>query len=438
MKYFESIKAIFFATINELAADPSKYAVNPDKDFTRNRKMGFKDCLLMLLTMEGDCIKEELYRYFGRTTDAPSKAAFYKQRKKLRKDALQNLLVAFNKKLNKKLFNETYQFIACDGSALDIYRNPDDPDTFFEPNGKSTRGFNQIHINAFYSILDRRFTDLIIQPCRKRNEYSAFCQMVDAADVNNPKTVYFCDMGYASYNNFAHVIEHDQYFLIRCNDKRTSGILGFSLDDIKELDVHVNRILSRTQSKKKHSRPEQEENYRYICKSVAMDYLTDSNTEYNISLRVIRIELSEGCFENIITNLPDLEFDINDFKHLYHLRWNEENSFRDIKYPLCLKALHSKKYEYIVQEVWARAILHNFSTEIATNVELEERDRKYTYQINFSEAFKTCREFLRIHDNRTVLDVNGLIAQNIEPIRPGRTFARQQRFKLPISFCYRN
>lgn len=438
MKYFESIKAIFFATINELAADPSKYAVNPDKDFTRKQKMGFKDCLLMLLTMEGDCFKEELYRYFGRTTDAPSKAAFYKQRKKLRKDALQNLLVAFNKKLNKKLFNETYQFIACDGSALDIYRNPDDPDTFFEPNGKSTRGFNQIHINAFYSILDRRFTDLIIQPCRKRNEYSAFCQMVDAVDVNNPKTVYFCDMGYASYNNFAHVIEHDQYFLIRCNDKRTSGILGFSLDDIKELDVHVNRILSRTQSKKKHSRPEQEENYRYMCKSVAMDYLTDSNTEYNISLRVIRIELSEGCFENIITNLPDLEFDINDFKHLYHLRWNEENSFRDIKYPLCLKALHSKKYEYIVQEVWARAILHNVSTEIATNVELEERDRKYTYQINFSEAFKTCREFLRIHDNRTVLDVNGLIAQNIEPIRPGRTFARQQRFKLPISFCYRN
>lgn len=169
-----------------------------------------------------------------------------------------------------------------------------------------------------------------------------------------------------------------------------------------------------------------------------MDYLTDSNTEYDISLRVIRIELSEGCFENIITNLPDLEFDINDFKHLYHLRWNEENSFRDIKYPLCLKALHSKKYEYIVQEVWARAILHNFSTEIATNVELEERDRKYTYQINFSEAFKTCREFLRIHDNKTELDVNGLIAQNIEPIRPGRTFARQQRFKLPISFCYRN
>lgn len=438
MKYSDSIKAILIATINQLSADPSKYAMNPGKDFSRNRKMGFKDYLLMFLTMEGDCIKEELYRFFGRSTNAPSKAAFYKQRQKLRDDALRNLLIAFNRKLKKKLYDGKYQFIACDGSALDIYRNPNDPDTFFEPNGKSSRGFNQIHVNAFYSILDRRFTDLIIQPGRKRNEYRAFCEMVDAADNNDAKTVYFCDMGYASYNNFAHVIENDQYFLIRCNDKRAMGILGFSLNDTKELDVHVDRILSRTQSKKKRSRPELEEHYRFMCQSVAMDYLTHDKSEYDISLRVIRIEISEGCFENIITNLPDLEFDIDDFKDLYHLRWNVENSFRDIKYPLCLKALHSKKYKYIVQEVWARAILHNFSTEISTNVEVEKCGRKHVYQINFSGAFKTCREFLRIHDNKTVLDVEGLIAQNIEPIRPGRNFARQARFKLPISFCYRS
>ncbi len=49
--------------------------------------------------MEADCTKEELYRYFGRTTDAPSKAAFYKQRKKLTADALANLLYIFNSKL---------------------------------------------------------------------------------------------------------------------------------------------------------------------------------------------------------------------------------------------------------------------------------------------------------------------------------------------------
>lgn len=438
MKFSKTIKATLLATIKELAADPSKYAVNPGKDFTRNRKMGLKKFLLMFLSMEGDCIKEELYRYFGRTTDAPSKAAFYKQRQKLRKDALRNLLLAFNKKLKKTLYNGKYQLVACDGSSLDIFRNPDDLDTFFEPNNKSTRGFNQIHANAFYSILDRRFTDLVIQPSRKRNEYSAFCQMVDAADKADPPTIYFCDMGYASYNNFAHVIENRQYFLIRCNDKKAEGILGYSLDDIRELDCHVDRILSRSQSKKKMTRPELFDCYRHVCQSVPMDYLDSNRTEYDISLRVIRFEIKKGCFENIITNLPDIEFDFEDFKELYILRWSEENAFRDIKYPLCLKDFHSKKYDYIVQEVWARAILHNFSSEIITNVTIEKCDTKHEYQANFSEGFKTCREFLRIHDEITMLDVEGLIAQNIEPIRPGRAFARQHRFKLPISFCYRN
>ena len=343
----------------------------------------------------------------------------------------------FNQKLPKELYNGKYQLIACDGSAADIFRNPDAPDTFFEPNGKSSRGFNQIHINAFFSILDRRFTNLVIQPGRKRNEYAAFCEMVDAAGTSGPPTIYFADMGYASYNNFAHVIENSQFFLIRCNDKRLAGILGRPVDGLREVDMHVDRILTRSQAKKKRLRPELSENYRYTCMAVPMDYLDEKHSEYDISLRIVRFEIAPGSFENIITNLPDIEFDFDDFKELYHLRWNEENGFRDLKYPLCLTAFHSKKYEYIVQEVWARAVLHNFSSAIASNVEIEKKDTLYEYQANFSEACKTCRDFLRIHDGKTEMDVESLIAQNIEPIRPGRTFARQHRFKLPISFCYR-
>lgn len=437
MHFSDYIKATLMAIINEIAADPRQFVVNPGKDFTRNRKLGFRDTLLMLLTMEGDCIKEEIYRYFGRNSGAPSKSAFYRQRRKLNSQALASLLFMFNQKLPKQLYNGKYQLIACDGSAADIFRNPDDPDTFFEPNGKSSRGFNQIHINAFFSILDRRFTNLVIQPGRKRNEYAAFCEMVDAAGSSAPPTIYFADMGYASYNNFAHVIENRQFFLIRCNDKRLAGILGRSVDGLRELDMRVDRILTRSQSKKKRRHPESSENYRYTCMAVPMDYLDEVHPEYDISLRVVRFEIAPGSFENIITNLDDVEFDLYDFKDLYHLRWNEENAFRDLKYPLCLTAFHSKKYEYIVQEVWARAILHNFSSAISSNVVIEKRDTLHEYQANFSEACKTCRDFLRIHDGITEMDVESLIAQNIEPIRPGRTFARQHRFKLPISFCYR-
>lgn len=148
MKNANAVKAMLFTAINEIAADPKKYAVNPGKDFTRNRKLGFNDTLLLLLTMEADCIQEELYRYFGRNTDAPSKAAFCKRRSKLTNDALANLLFTFNSKLSKNLYNGKYQFIACDGSAVDIFRNPDDPDTFLSltvsPPGDSIKSISTL------------------------------------------------------------------------------------------------------------------------------------------------------------------------------------------------------------------------------------------------------------------------------------------------------
>lgn len=262
--------------------------------------------------------------------------------------------------------------------------------------------------------------------------------MVDRnCDLSSP-IIYIADMGYACYNNFAHVIEMGQFFMIRCNDQRLEQMLGYPVNDLCEMDQTFIRILSRTQSQKKRTRPELAEDYRYISKPVAFDFLDDDNTEYDITLRIVRVEIKPGVFENIVTNLPADEFDIDVFKELYHMRWTEENAFRDLKYPLCLNDFHSKKYQYIVQEIWARAILHNFCSAIITEVEIKATNTQYEYQANYSEGFKICREFLRIHDGKTRLDVSGLIKQNIEPIRPDRSFPRRKRFGIPVAFCYRN
>ncbi len=35
-----------------------------------------------------------------------------------------------------------------------------------------------------------------------------------------------------------------------------------------------------------------------------MDYITEDRPEYSLSLRVIRIEIAKGVYEDLITNLP--------------------------------------------------------------------------------------------------------------------------------------
>lgn len=440
MSNYSLIKSLLLQAIQELSSSPSDYAVNPDKDFTRSRKLNLKDMILLLLTMEGDCIQDEVWKFFGRNESAPTKAAFCNQRKKLSEKAFPTLLKIFNAKLPVSLYKDKYRLMACDGSTAESFRDPEDPTTYFEPSSASSRGYNMVYINAMYSILDDRFEDFVIQPGRFLNEHSAFVKMVDAAGSSGSKIIYIGDRNYASYNNLAHVIENQQYFLIRSNDKILTGILGKPVDQLREMDHHVELVMSRSSSSKNRPKLEPGSRYKYLQKRCPFDYLDQDHPLYSMSLRVVRFELSPGVFENIITNLPDIEFDFEDFKDLYHLRWSEETAFRNIKYPLNLYKFHSKKYRNIVQEIWARAILYNFSTAIIATVPMESKHTKYNYQPNYSEAFKTCRDYLRNRGSGPEIDVAGLIANCKEPIRPNRSFARysnKSRVRRPFSFLYR-
>lgn len=61
-----------------------------------------------------------------------------------------------------------YQLLACYGSALDIFRNPKDADTYFQSQ-PSDKGFNQLHLNALFDLCEKRYVDAVIQPARKMN-----------------------------------------------------------------------------------------------------------------------------------------------------------------------------------------------------------------------------------------------------------------------------
>lgn len=108
-------------------------------------------------------------------------------------------------------------------------------------------------------------------------------------------------------------------------------MLGYPIDTLAGLDENINLILTRSKAVNKYSRPEMSASYRYIFQNSPMDFLDSDRTEYDISFRLIRIPLGNGEFENIATNLPKSEFRAEDFKILYHLRWSEETSFRDLK-----------------------------------------------------------------------------------------------------------
>lgn len=296
-----------------------------------------------------------------------------------------------------------------------------------------------MHLNALYDLLSRTYVDAIIQPARQENENSAMCDMIDRYPGHS-KTLFIADRGYENYNIFAHVQENGMFYLIRAKDITSNGIVS-SLknhlpDDQESFDTSVSITLTKKQIKEVKANKEK---YRIIMKDTPFDFVDlHINWFYEIKMRIVRFPIAVNSYECIITNLPPEEFSPEDIKALYHMRWGIETSFRELKYSIGLTHFHSKKPDYIRQEIWARLILYNFCEAITTKTIMRQnnRIRKHCYQLNFTRAIYICRFFLSIRKGAPP-DVESLISRELLPVRPGRTDPRKVKPQAAVSFLYR-
>lgn len=159
---------------------------------------------------------------------------------------------------------------------------------------------------------------------------------------------------------------------------------------------------------------------------------------YQISIRIVRFKKPDGDYETIATSLNRFEFPSEKICELYHLRWNIENSFRELKYNIGLVNIHSKKEDNVIQEIYARLTMYNFCQRLSHMVKIEPRKdkNKYQYEINFSDATTQCIKFFRYSGNNPP-DILSNIKRYISPIRPNRSDERKIKPKSVSHFIYR-
>ena len=300
MKFPEEVKTTLWEIIDEMADNVSNYSVNPKKDFSRKKKWDFAALVKFIISMDGQSLKNGLHKYFGYTTGCPSNASFNQRRAQINSYAFEHLFNTFTQhyqSLSDKLF-KGYRLIACDGSDINIAHNPADPGTYFK-SGKP-KGFNQLHLNAMYGLLNKTYTDTVIQPGRTENGHKAFCDMVDRYNGNN-KTIFITDRGYESYNNIAHVIEKGTCFLFRCKDISSNGIIAGSKDKLPATDIfdcHLSLVLTR---KWTNEILNNRDIYRHFRNAHSFDFLDlDEHIFYNMNLRVVRFPISDNEYEMYI------------------------------------------------------------------------------------------------------------------------------------------
>ena len=214
-------------------------------------------------------------------------------------------------------------------------------------------------------------------------------------------------------------------------------------DDQEEFDVTVRTLYTDKRTK---IMKEQEHIYHYINpnKNVPHFYemLKGRHLVY-IAFRVLKIKTSDGIFEYIITNLPN-SFTPDDVKECYHMRWGLETAFRYLKHAAGLLYFHSKKPEFIKQEIYARLVIYNLGVFLANEAADENRHRKrkdrnkFKYEIDFSTAIRTALKYFREYWDREPSGVIKLLSRYVHAVKDRfRSFARPLRGIGAINFNYR-
>lgn len=379
-----AIKQKLVDAISEFTADIGRFSTNPGKDFSRNTKLGLTGLVWHLICMGAKDMRGEISDIVPLDEQAYSDSAVAMARRKLDISGMEFLFHCFTGKLTTSISIKGYELCDVDGTDLNIYLNPDDPETYVAQKNKA--GYNQLHINVAFDPLTNIVKDIEIDTKRKKNELESFLKMFNRwTPEEQQRRIFICDRGYISYRLIDTLNRSGAHYILRAKDILGKSMFsGMDLPD-EEFDKDITRILTRKHGKKYLNNRKK---YAVLESNVKFDF-PDGVDEYKLSFRLVRVKLSTGEYELLVTNLKREEFTAIDMKKAYNLRWPIELNNKQAKYSINMVNLHSRKQCYIRQEIYARYILLNLTNAIAFASSFILRRMDYSQRTDFSAVRRT-------------------------------------------------
>lgn len=436
----ERYRNILNRILKDLESRADDFVMSPGHDFTRKRKLPFCETMRTVISMEGNSLNKELCDIHNFQQERPfiTKSAFVQQRTKIKPEAFEETFRLFNERTsaNDMDLYDGYRLLAIDGSDVNIAVDPE-AETYSPPNERSEKGFNQLHLNAMFDILNNTYADCVIQPSPNVHEVEAARIMVNRLGKPSSRRLVICDRGYSSLDLMETIRDSNSDFLIRVSN---TGFISEVKDmPLKEADIDISFTIVTNQTKETKKLREQNKVKLLIGPSKFGKEKKNVSwyhpAPYLMRLRIVRFRLDTGEYETLVTSLDRRQFPIGKMKELYHLRWGIETSFRMLKYAIGMTNFHARREESIRQEIFARLVMYNFCSRIVSTVVIEQHEGNiHVYKANFTQAIHICFAFLK---SALDIDIRSLIRKYVEPVRPGRADTRKIRAKSAIYFTYR-
>ena len=448
-----NVKEKLNSIISDMAEHHWLFSNNPGHDFMRQdlAKLSFYDTMRMIIGMGKGSTNDEIMDYFDLDPDCiPSQSAFCQRRSQISLSAFEYLFSEFSSSFPRTTNKfKDHCILACDGCHVVYTTNSEIIEDYNIPRLIDYKGYNHMHLNGFVDVISKAFLDIVIQPGQHPDEREAFHTMLDHFQPDDPeKYIITADRGYESYDLLFHCeLKHLNYVFRMKAPSSSKSLLSSYIselpDDQEEFDVTIKRFFT---DKYTSIMKDQSDVYHYMnpYKNIPhFQQLLNDKHLYFMQFRVVKIKVAENTYEYMITNLPHT-FVLEDIKACYHWRWGIEISFRYLKHANGLLYFHSKKPEFLKQEIYANLILYNFGIFLANEAAEEnlkkkrKKGNKYNYEIDFSSALKTARKFFVRRDSHKHVDIIKLMMKYVHAVKiEFRQFDRPLRGIGAIHFGYR-
>lgn len=428
-KFAKHIRNVLNGIIDDAAEHAELFVSKPGHDHTRSRKMNFAETIRQIMCMGPKSLNHELYEAFKKKGMSITASAFVQQRDKIDADAFSFIMNMLNRECNDTKLFMGRRLLAVDGTVV-TYNGYEEDDTYMEHIDT-----NQYHVNVLYDLMNKTYTDTLIQPNPQMNEQKAAWQMMERTPASD-HPVLIGDRGYGGINLIEHInrIKGADY-LFRIKNGLWKEMRDLPMTDL-DTDITIRlRTTQTNEDKEAFASGDAKWVPGHGKYKELKDTTWDFESPYSVTVRIVRFKITDDTYETIATSLSREEFPPDVLKYLYHLRWGIETSFREIKYCLDMICFHARKTNSIMQEIYAAVIMYNFCQRLTLSVVISIGKRKHEYQVNFSMGIHICMDFFR---EGIPIEPELEIEKYILPVRPGRTDKRKMvKTKSAVTFNYR-
>ena len=379
-------------------------------DFSRKGKMSFTDYVYAIIQNTKSSLQIGLNAFLDAHKKGQieySKQAFSKGRQRIKPEAFQELFQAVVLKFYEKAELASwhgYHLFGIDGTRLNLPCT----DELAELYGvQSSNGAPQVQalVSCVYDLLNGIITDVRFANCRS-SERDAAEDMIASFQLKQvERPVFVMDRGYPSAELIDAIIRMGYKFVMRCS---TEFVRNMNLPEQDNIIEHKFAKLKKP-----------------------------------VKIRILKVALSSGEIEYLVTNIFDYNISLEDFKWVYRKRWGIETKYDDVKNKLEIENFTGYSPNAILQDFYATMFLGNLAgvLEYDLHEEIEEvhakPENKYAYQMNItmtiSELKRTVIEMLAtpsiIKRERLFREIRKRLMNAVVPVRPNRSETREKRHK---------